>query len=181
MSKKRLYLVGILTLLMAPLGWAIAFFPPILDFIELQRIQAVPLMLGFIIGTGMACFIQLYSTIDENAPHIHDQLELISSLKLNVVDCLFLAFCAGFGEEFLFRGGIQPWIGPIATSVLFVAIHGYLNPRKWHVFKYGMMVLCFIITISILKPYLGIWFCISAHFFYDFTLFYLWKDQYSET
>lgn len=179
MEKRKLLLLGLLTLVMAPLGWAIALFPDLHDFLELDRDHTVPVMIGFIIGVGAACFIHLYSTIDENAPHIHDQLELISSLKLNLPECVFLAFCAGFGEEFLFRGGIQFWIGPVFTSILFVAIHGYLDPRKWHVMKYGTMVLLFIFCISILKDSLGIWFCVSAHFFYDLVLFYLWKDQNS--
>ena len=179
MDKRKLILLGILTLFMAPIGWAIAFFPDLSVFLELNKDHTIPIILGFILGVGSACFIHLYATIDENAPHISDQLELVSSLKLNIFECVFLAFCAGFGEEMLFRGGIQHWLGPIITSVLFVAIHGYLDPRKWHVMKYGTMVLIFILAISLLKDKLGIWFCVSAHFFYDFVLFYLWKDQNS--
>ena len=179
MDKRKLLLLGLLTLLMAPLGWAIAFFPDLSNFLELKKDHTIPIIIGFILGVGSGCFIHLYATIDENAPHIHDQLEVISSLKLNILECIFLAFCAGFGEEMLFRGGMQYWLGPIITSVVFVAIHGYLDPRKWHVMKYGIMVLLFILAISLLKGKLGIWFCVSAHFFYDFVLFYLWKDQNS--
>ncbi len=179
MEKRKLLLLGLLTLVMAPLGWAIAFFPDLNVFLELEKDHTIPVIIGFILGVGSGCFIHLYAEIDENAPHIHDQLELISSLRLTIPECAFLAFCAGFGEEFLFRGGIQFWLGPMLTAILFVAIHGYLDPRKWHVMKYGMMVLLFILCISLFKDKLGIWFCVSAHFWYDFVLFYLWKDQNS--
>lgn len=166
---------------MAPVGWSIALFPDLKSFLELDKDHTTSVVIGMAVGLAPALFIHFYSITDKNAPHIHNQLDVISSLKLNLLECIFLAFCAGFGEEFLFRGGAQYWLGPWITSVLFVAVHGYLDPRKWHVMKYGLMVLIFILTISLLKSTFGIWFCVSAHFFYDFALFYLWKDQNSVT
>lgn len=181
MKKKRLLLFGLLTLLMAPLGWCIALFPDWKDFLALKEFNLPAILLGISFGGSCAMIIHLYSEIDENAPLIQDQLALVKSLKINLFDCIFLAFCAGFGEEMLFRAGIQPYLGPWITSILFVAIHGYLHPRKWNVTKYGLMVLVFILLISFGKEEFGLWFCISAHFGYDFILFYLWKDQNSDT
>lgn len=181
MAKSRLLLLGSLTLLMAPIGWGIVFFPPLEDFLALNDLKLAPILLGLSFGGSSAMMINLYSEIDENAPLLKDQLTLIKSLKLNLLDCIFLAFCAGFGEEMLFRAGIQYWIGPYFTSVVFVAVHGYLHPRKWHVTKYGLMVLAFILLLSLGKSEFGLWFCIAAHFAYDFILFFLWKDQNSVT
>ncbi len=179
MLRRRLLLLGSLTLLMAPVGWCIALFPPINKFLALDQLQIGPIILGISFGGSCAMIINLYSEIDGNAPVVRNQLELIKNLKLNFLDCIFLALCAGFGEEMLFRAGIQPWLGPYFTSILFVAIHGYLHPTKWHVTKYGLMVLLFILLLSLGKTVFGLWFCIAGHFAYDFILFYLWKDQNS--
>ncbi|MBK7566807.1 MAG: CPBP family intramembrane metalloprotease [Bacteroidetes bacterium] len=41
---------------------------------------------------------------------------------------LFLSFCAGVGEELLFRGAIQPWLGIWLTALLFI-FYTDLNPK----------------------------------------------------
>lgn len=97
--------------------------------------------------------------------------DLVRNMNLNVFDCIFLSICAGVGEEFLFRAGIQFYLGPIITSVIFVAIHGYLNPFNWKMSLYGIIVLPFILIISFALEEFGIWFCIGAHFSYDLILF----------
>ena len=97
--------------------------------------------------------------------------KLVKNMKLSVADGLFLSACAGIGEEFLFRQGIQSFTGVLLTSVFFVALHGYLNPFNLRFSVYGLIVLPFIILISYgLEPF-GIWFCIAAHFTYDAILF----------
>lgn len=179
MHKSRLWLLGLITLLMAPIGWLIAGLPDVWEFLEWKTTETAFILLGICLGGTFAFFVNLYSDIDENAPHIQDQHSLIKGLKLSLLDCFFLAFCAGFGEEMLFRQGVQLWLGPWITSVLFVAVHGYLHPKKWNVTKYGLMVLAFILLLSLGKAEFGIWFCIAGHFAYDFVLFYLWKSDSS--
>ncbi len=179
MRKSRLLLLGLITLLMAPIGWLTAGLPDVWRFLEWDKADTGFILIGLSLGGSFAFFVNLYSDIDENAPHIQDQHSLVKGLKLTFFDCIFLAFCAGFGEEMLFRQGIQPWLGPWITSVLFVAVHGYLHPKKWNVTKYGLMVLLFIVLLSLGKTQFGIWFCIAGHFAYDFVLFYLWKSDAS--
>jgi membrane protease YdiL (CAAX protease family) len=48
-----------------------------------------------------------------------------------------ISICAGVGEELFFRGALQPWLGIPVTAVVFVAIHGYLDPRDKRLFIYG--------------------------------------------
>lgn len=96
---------------------------------------------------------------------------MIKKLKLNFWDCLLISICAGVGEELLFRSGFQFYLGPIITTVLFVAIHGYLNPWNWRMSLYGLIVLPFIFIISYGYYEFGLWFCIMAHTAYDFVLF----------
>jgi hypothetical protein len=92
-------------------------------------------------------------------------------MNLNLVDKIFLSFCAGFGEEILFRVGVQHWLGIWITSILFIAIHGYLNPKKWRLSLYGILLLPFILSLGSWLSPMGIWFCIAAHFSYDLMLF----------
>jgi len=96
---------------------------------------------------------------------------IVKGMNLTILDCFFLSICAGVGEELLFRSGIQFYLGPIITSILFVAIHGYLNPRNWRMSLYGLIVLPFILLIAYAFEEFGLWLCIFAHFSYDLVLF----------
>jgi membrane protease YdiL (CAAX protease family) len=98
-------------------------------------------------------------------------------MNLNLFDILFLSLCAGFGEELLFRAGLQLWVQPLIGSVFFVAIHGYLNPKDWDTSKFGLLVLVFIIGVSYGFEWYGLWFSMVAHASYDFVLFYYWSKQ----
>ena len=97
--------------------------------------------------------------------------DLVRSMKLNYWDAIFLSICAGVGEELLFRVGVQHYIGPFWTSILFVAVHGYLNPFNWKMSLYGLVVLplSFVLSYGLIE--FGLWFSISAHFAYDLILF----------
>ena len=97
--------------------------------------------------------------------------ETLVALKLNFWEGLFLSMCAGIGEELLFRSGIQPLLGPVITSILFIALHGYLNPFNWRFSIYGLIALPFILLISYSVGPFGLWFAIAAHFSYDAVLF----------
>lgn len=97
--------------------------------------------------------------------------KMVRDMKLNFWDCVFLSICAGLGEELLFRSGVQFYLGPIITSIIFVAIHGYLNPFNWRMSLYGLVVLPFILLISYGFIVFGLWFAVAAHFAYDLVLF----------
>lgn len=97
--------------------------------------------------------------------------KIVRDMRLNIWDCIFLSLCAGVGEELLFRSGVQFYLGPFLTAVIFVAIHGYLNPFNWKMSLYGLIVLPFILLISYGFNTFGLWFAIAAHFAYDLVLF----------
>jgi membrane protease YdiL (CAAX protease family) len=125
------------------------------------------LQFGFFYGIIALGFLQ--APVFEKLPNKIDHL--VRSMNLTKLDALFLSFCAGFGEELLFRSGLQFYLGTIITSILFVAIHGYLNPMNWRFSLYGLIVLPFILLLSFGFDYFGLWFAISAHFAYDAVLF----------
>lgn len=51
-----------------------------------------------------------------------------------------ISLCAGVGEELFFRGAVQWWLGIPFTAVVFVAIHGYLDPRDRRIMAYGTLM-----------------------------------------
>lgn len=101
----------------------------------------------------------------------NQQSYIIKSMKLNWREMTFASFCAGFGEEILFRAGIQTWLGPIITSILFIAVHGYIHPLSWRKSMLSVLLFPFIILIAYAYYSFGLWFCIAAHFAYDLIMF----------
>lgn len=168
-------MLGVLTLLMAPLGWLIVGMPSIATFLQLGKHSLTWTMIGAEFGFVFGFFMIVLTNIGSESTSISAQIATIKSLHLTVFELFFLSICAGFGEEILFRLALQEWLHPLLAAVFFVAIHGYINPKDWSTTKYGIFVLFFIIAISYALEPLGIWFCIAAHVSYDFVLFYYWS------
>lgn len=95
---------------------------------------------------------------------------LLQNLELNTFDIILVSFCAGVGEELLFRGIIQPYLGIWITAIIFVAIHGYLNPMDWRISVYGMFMTLIIAAIGYFAKDFGIITAITAHFTIDLVL-----------
>lgn len=175
MSKWRIYLLGFATLLMAPLGWLLCGMPDISEFLQLDQITSIWTGIGIEYGIAFGILMLILTNTETARKSFSVQHQLIKSLRLNIVDILFLSLCAGFGEEILFRIAIQQWLHPILASLAFVAIHGYINPRDLDTTKYGLLVCLFILVLSYaISSEQGLWFCIAAHASYDFVLFYFW-------
>lgn len=82
----------------------------------------------------------------------------------------FVSLCAGVGEELFFRAGIQPFLGIGWTSLLFVALHGYLNPYNWRISVYGVCMVGIIAGFGILFEKWGIVTVMVAHMVFDWVL-----------
>ena len=173
--RKKIIFFGWLTLLVFPIpGFLIRYFIDgisIIDFLELQNIQFVPIGLGLELGFvyGFIAYLLMQAPFFDSVPMKIDKM--IGEMNLKFQHGIFLSLCAGIGEEFLFRSGIQPYIGWFSTSIFFVALHGYLNPWNWRFSVYGLIILPFIFMISLGFNSFGIWFSIAAHFSYDAVLF----------
>ena len=175
MSKWRVYLMGFVTLLMAPLGWLLCGMPPILEFLHLDEIGNTWTLIGIEFGICFGILMLIFTNTESARKSFSVQHQLIRSLRLNFFDILFLSLCAGFGEEILFRIAVQQWLPPILASIAFVAIHGYILPNDLETTKYGLLVCLFITVLSYaISGEQGLWFCIAAHASYDFVLFYFW-------
>ena len=82
----------------------------------------------------------------------------------------FVSLCAGAGEELLFRGALQAWLGIPLTSLLFVALHGYLDPRDWRISSYGLYLTAAMIGLGYMAAHLGLLGPIIAHTIIDIVL-----------
>lgn len=173
--KGKILIFGWITLLLFPLpAFLLLYFTEqisISEFFQVQNIQILPLGLGLQFGIlySFIAYLFMRAPFFDTVPTKIDKI--IGEMNLKIHQGIFLSLCAGIGEELLFRAGIQHYFGWLLTSVLFVALHGYLNPFNWRFSIYGLIVLPFIFLISLAYYEFGLWFCIAAHFSYDAVLF----------
>lgn len=82
-----------------------------------------------------------------------------SRLDLDGWNPFWIALAAGFGEELLFRGALQPLLGIYATSALFVLAHikAYrLNAFNKRVLMQGMVLFALSIAFGYIAQYAGL-------------------------
>lgn len=100
--------------------------------------------------------------------------KLLGRFRLTLSEIILISLCAGIGEEMLFRGAMQPLLGIPITSVLFVAIHGYLNPRDWRMCIYGIFMSAGIAWLGYLADTRGLLSAMLGHTIIDvYLLLYL--------
>lgn len=167
--------MGLVTLLLFPIPAYLALYYiddwSFMDFIQLNTFTFNYILFGGAVGF-MYAFIanQLMKTkLFDSAPLKVD--DLVRSLNLTVFDAIFISICAGVGEELLFRVGFQNYFGVILTSIFFVAVHGYLNPKSWKHSLYGVVVLPLSFILGYGYEWFGLGFAIAVHTSYDLTLF----------
>jgi hypothetical protein len=123
---------------------------------------------GIFLGAGAKKLISLkflQSTLKKYA-------SLIGEFNLKDMDIIFISFCAGFGEELLFRGSIQVFLGIWITALIFVGIHGYLNPKNWKISIYGAYMTIAIAALGYITEHVGVFASCLAHMLIDVMLFY---------
>ncbi|MFN3939093.1 MAG: CPBP family intramembrane glutamic endopeptidase [Chitinophagales bacterium] len=102
---------------------------------------------------------------------------LLRQLNIQNTDILFLSVCAGVGEEILFRGALQYWLGIWLTAFVFIALHGYLNPKNKPLAIYGLLLLIVTAGFGYLYQHSGIWSAAAAHGVIDIALMYYLRKQ----
>ena len=104
-------------------------------------LHGLPLVYQILLGMAFGAIYWVASVLGSRfiakrkaAQHI---AESYNRLNLAGWNPLWIAVAAGFGEELLFRGALQPLLGIWLTSVLFVLVHirayrfSTLNKRVW--------------------------------------------------
>lgn len=174
-SKKLIYLLALITLIVFPIPTFLVlhYFEGIsfYQILEFESFKLIPVSLGLIYGIAYALMSIkiLQAPIFETVPLKVE--ETVRNMNLTILEGILISFCAGFGEELLFRAGVQHYLGIWITSFVFVAIHGYFSIRTPKNSLYGLVVFPFILILSYLYEEFGLWFAISAHFAYDAVLF----------
>jgi membrane protease YdiL (CAAX protease family) len=101
---------------------------------------------------------------------------LISKYAVTTPVIVLLSLCAGIGEELLFRGAIQPWLGIWLTAFVFILLHGYLDPRNRPLAVYGMILMVVSAGFGYLAQQFGIISAMTAHAIIDIGLLWYLKQ-----
>jgi membrane protease YdiL (CAAX protease family) len=83
---------------------------------------------------------------------------------------LGVALAAGFGEEIVFRGALDPVVGRWFTAVVFVAVHGALRIRNRNSMLFAAFLYAASIGLSGLNAWQGLECSIAAHVAYDLVM-----------
>jgi len=98
--------------------------------------------------------------------------EMFDNLQLSIWDILFFSFCAGVGEEIFFRGALQPFGGIWIIAIIFVVLHGYINPKNLRASIYGLILILIVAGMGYLADKVGLISAIAAHMAFDVIMFY---------
>lgn len=161
-----LVVLGGLGLIFTPIARDVS----IVDFFWGHRPLGVQFAIGLLSGLAIAMIAWELLCIPYLANIKAFFTQIIGGLKLNTIQVILVSICAGVGEELLFRGAIQPFAGVAITSVIFVALHGYLNPFHRRMVLYGSFMTLSIIYIGYLTETVGILSSIIAHTIVDIYL-----------
>jgi len=85
-------------------------------------------------------------------------------------DRVLLSLCAGVGEELFFRGALQYWMGIPLTALVFVALHGYLDPRDRRITTYGAFMTLAMMGLGWMADRFGLLAPMVAHAVIDVVL-----------
>lgn len=178
MQKKNLYILGLVTLIIFPLvGLTIVGVVEdnptewLQKRLDRERLAVHwQVLIGLLFGalSGFLGWQIIRLPFMESVRNKYGSI--LQKLNLNFFDILFISFCAGVGEELLFRGAIQPYLGIWVTAILFVAIHGYLNPMDLKITVYGIFMTAIIAALGYFAQDFGILTAIVAHFAIDVVL-----------
>jgi hypothetical protein len=173
-SKKTILLLALTTLIVFG-GLGVLFIPSVRDtgvipFIVGNKKMWLQLLIGLAFGiiTANAGW-QIVELPRLKKTKIFFS-EIIRPLKLNTFEIVIISICAGIGEELFFRGAVQPMLGIWATSVLFVLLHGYLNPFNLPLTYYGIYMVLVIGVLGLFTENVGIITAIIAHALIDYIL-----------
>jgi hypothetical protein len=176
-SRQSLFYLSLLNILgMGALGFIIIHFSgkkTITEFLWTGSVWWKQLLYGSVFGLGAGGLGLLLVKRKSMSKFNLLFSELFSKAKPSIFHIGFYSTCAGVGEEILFRGAIQQWIFVWPTAILFVLLHGYLNPKKVMLFIYGLFLILVSAGFGYLYYLYGIWSAITAHILFDVLMFWV--------
>jgi hypothetical protein len=174
--KYRLYGLALITLVGFPvLGWIILSFfrdSPLEIMTRTSLSPMVQVTSGMAAGSLIGWVGRWIISRPALKPVGYKYARIVQTFGISSIGVWLVSFCAGFGEELLFRGALQPLMGIWPTAFVFVAIHGYLDPRNLKITIYGVFMTVAIAGLGYMTEYIGIWSASVAHMMIDVILFY---------
>lgn len=172
--RKSVLFLALLTVLV--FGGGGAFLISVVQGRELLALHLGPdaawlqLVSGLLLGTAMGFFALWMVQRRFMEPVMERYSTLLGPWLQRRSDRLLVSLCAGVGEELFFRGALQFWLGIPITAVLFVAIHGYLDPRDWRITVYGVAMTAMIMLLGWMADNQGLLAPMAAHTMIDVVL-----------
>lgn len=174
MGRYQVYFLGAITLIGFPLiGFIINYFFQDTSFwhqFESPFSLTYQIVVGIVYGVlaGFMCWFVITSAFMRKSRIKY--ISVMREMNMSYFDIVFISICAGVGEEILFRGVLQDFLGIIITSVVFVAIHGYLKWNDWRISIYGVVMILVIVGIGIMFETMGVIAPAIAHTVIDIIL-----------
>jgi len=158
--------------LLSALGWAVLRFRGMT--FRAPFAAADPLRqaaIGLVIGAaaGAAC-LAVVSRTRRLAGLRRLATSAIEGLEPRWYDIALVSVSAGWGEEFFFRGALQPMAGVWLTSAAFVLLHGVLRHRSGGGALFAVFLFAASVGLGFLAVGAGIVAAMSAHAAYDLTV-----------
>ena len=134
---------------------------------DLQWFLQLAIGTGAGVAAGLVAWLLFEKTALRSVLDDFLVVRTVGRMTLSRVDRLQLSLFAGVGEELLFRGAIQPLLGLWVTSVLFIALHGYVSFRSARHMLFGLVMIGLAIMLGMLFEYAGLLAAMTAHAVYD--------------
>lgn len=133
-----------------------------------------PLLFQILLGSGAGLVIGAVAgwIIDRPfmAPVKERYVRMLGPVVSGWPHIAWISVCAGSGEEIFFRGAVQYWLGIPITALVFVAIHGYLDPRDARISIHGGVLVLGMIALGWMADTWGLAGPIVAHTTIDIVL-----------
>jgi len=183
-SRELFMRMGLLTLLVPLFIVAILYYFNSTAFMIPVIIGKMNVWFQLVFGIAGGCILSGITWLMGKWKYL-DQVNFDFTLRLGIFnfskqEILFLSFCAGVGEEIVFRGMIQPWLGILTTSFLFIALHGYMSYSSWPKVIFGLILFAVGTVLGILGEFVGLLAAIVAHIIYDIVAFHRIQSEYEE-
>jgi membrane protease YdiL (CAAX protease family) len=132
------------------------------------------LLVGVVLGSAaVAWFLRSPILADGRAK----AREVLASAPLSRGDVVLISVSAGFGEELLFRGALQPWIGFVLSSIVFTLAHYWVPLTGIARVLYAAFVLAVSLVLGFLCLRSGLVAAMTAHASVDLVILWIPRDR----
>lgn len=135
---------------------------------------ALRLVIGAAIGSALAIFnavlvarLPAFERVRRLAHHA------VEGIEPRWHTMVIVALAAGVGEEFFFRGALDPLVGPWFTALGFVIVHGAIKIRDRNGLMFATFLYAASVGLSALNAWQGLEAAMAAHACYDLVML-LW-------